>query len=127
MNEMIGFCTLRFYGDNVLPRKILSISPFTSTQKSLISESSPSVLQLYAPEYEDVADFILSVLILPSESMFIPDFGKSFIPSSCEQVWFAGFELSHCSLVRLPASADLFFSASGTAENQIGAIGISID
>lgn len=105
-----------------LAKKKLSISPFTSTQKSLKSESS--VLIAYTSEH-DVAASMTSFSLLRSEWIFIPEFGKSFISSSYQLVWFAGSEMSHCSLIGQPASTDLFPSASGTAENQTGAIAIS--
>lgn len=103
----------------------LCMSPFTSTLKLLNTESS-SVLQLYTPEDEDVADWITSVLLLPSDWMFTPNFGQSFTPSLYQQIWLAGSEISHCNMIGLPASTDLLPSASGTAENQSSAIAISL-
>lgn len=115
--------TVKTFAKKTWPKEI--ISPFTSTQKSLNSESS-SVLQLYTPEHEDVAGFITSVLFLLFESMFSSNSGKSFIPSSIKQVWIAECEISHFGFISPPASRGSFLSASGTAENQTHAIGSSI-
>lgn len=73
-----------------------------------------------------MGDFIANVLFLPSEFVLNSNFGTRFIPSSCQQAWLVGPESSPSGLIRLPAPKALLVSASGTAENQTGAIGISV-
>lgn len=73
-----------------------------------------------------MGDFITNVLFSPSDFALISDFGMRFIPSSRQQVWLVGPESSLAGLIRLPAPKALLVSASGTAENQTGATGISI-
>lgn len=92
-------------------------SPWISTRNS--TESS-SEIQLYVPECDGSADWRTKVLTLSSDWMSIPEFEKSCVPSLYQPTWAVGSESVQCSTTGQPASTDLTFSASGSAENPTG-------
>lgn len=97
--------------------QVLVVSPFPFTLKSLKSES---VLQQCPSEHEDTR-----FLSLIPESVCVSGFGKPDIPSTWQQLWSVGSWSLQCSLTGLH-SLNLLLSPSGRAENQTGAIVISV-